>query len=81
MIPYDSTYDSRNFKIGITITSLLIIASIQFIKQHVLLDIFGAMIVAEIVVYAISLPQKGHFFKNLLSFSQNQSLPGATKIE
>lgn len=42
----------RLYVTAVTITSVLIIASTQFMKQHVLFDIVGAVLVAEAVIYA-----------------------------
>ena len=41
------------YKIAVTSMSLLIIVSTLFVKQHVLLDIVGAVLVAEGVVYVV----------------------------
>ncbi|WP_189010927.1 phosphatase PAP2 family protein [Paenibacillus marchantiophytorum] len=41
------------YKIAISSMSLLIIVSTQFVKQHVLLDIVGAVVVAEGVLYVV----------------------------
>ncbi|WP_197081074.1 phosphatase PAP2 family protein [Gordoniibacillus kamchatkensis] len=44
---------SRIYTAAVSFMALLIIASTQFMKQHVLLDIVGAVLVAEAVVYAV----------------------------
>ncbi|MFC5452464.1 phosphatase PAP2 family protein [Paenibacillus aestuarii] len=44
---------AKPVRILVTVMSLLIIASTQFVKQHVLLDIAGAIAVAETAIYAI----------------------------
>lgn len=49
-----STRIRLGYKIVVTVMALLIIASTQFMKQHVLMDIFGAVVVAECVAYAMS---------------------------
>ncbi|MEC0268153.1 phosphatase PAP2 family protein [Paenibacillus anseongense] len=48
-----TTRVATRYKIIVTAVSLLIIVSTQFVKQHVLLDIVGAVLVAEGVVYAM----------------------------
>ncbi|TVY07016.1 phosphatase PAP2 family protein [Paenibacillus cremeus] len=48
-----ATSASRSIRVSVTVISLLIIASTQFIKQHVLLDIAGAIAVAEVVIFTL----------------------------
>ncbi|UJF33969.1 phosphatase PAP2 family protein [Paenibacillus hexagrammi] len=42
------------YRVAVTGMSLLIIISTQFVKQHVLLDIVGAVIIAEGLSYAVN---------------------------
>lgn len=66
----------RTFKAVVAVVSVLIILSTQFVKQHVLLDIVGAVLVAEGVIYAISLVRKGWFGRSLVATAQPGSLKG-----
>nr|WP_275901705.1 phosphatase PAP2 family protein [Paenibacillus sp. SYP-B3998] len=43
----------RLYTVIVTLMSVLIIASTLFVKQHVLLDIVGAVLVAEGVIYVV----------------------------
>lgn len=48
-----STTISWSYKIAVTSMSLLIIVSTLLVKQHVLLDIVGAVLISEGVVYVV----------------------------
>lgn len=48
----------RVYAAAVAMMSLLIIASTQFMKQHVLFDIIGAVLVAEGVIFAVKRLQK-----------------------
>lgn len=47
------------YKMMVSCMSVLIILSTQFVKQHVLLDIVGAVLVAEGVIYVLDRARKG----------------------
>lgn len=49
----------RLYKVIVTVISVVIIISTQFVKQHVLLDIVGAVLVAEGVIYVVNRWCKG----------------------
>ncbi|MFD0694352.1 phosphatase PAP2 family protein [Paenibacillus sp. GCM10027628] len=71
-----TTQISRLVTTAVTLMSLLIIASTQFMKQHVLLDIVGAVLVAEGVVYAVNKVRKGWFAKPLAAGVQRGPIKG-----
>jgi membrane-associated phospholipid phosphatase len=64
---------STHYKIIVTVMSLLIIVSTQFVKQHVLLDIVGAVLVAEGVVYALDRVRRGWFTESRIKVRTQQS--------
>ncbi|NQX70906.1 phosphatase PAP2 family protein [Paenibacillus alba] len=53
------------YKIAISSMSVLIIISTLFVKQHVLLDLVGAVLVAEGVMYAVERIRKGWGAKSI----------------
>ncbi|MBD0383796.1 phosphatase PAP2 family protein [Paenibacillus sedimenti] len=67
---------SRIYTSIVTLLSLLIIASTQFMKQHVLLDIIGAVLVAEGVIYVVNRVRKGWFVKPLAAGMQRGQIEG-----
>jgi membrane-associated phospholipid phosphatase len=69
----------RIYTAAVMFMSMLIIASTQFIKQHVLLDIMGAVLVAEGVIYVVSFIQKGWLGKPLVTHAQQRSLEGSLR--
>jgi membrane-associated phospholipid phosphatase len=69
----------RIYTVAVVFMSMLIIASTQFIKQHVLLDIMGAVLVAEGVIYIVSYILKGWMGKSLVSHAQGRSLEGSLR--
>ncbi len=70
------------YKVAVTLMSVLIIASTQFIKQHVLLDIFGAILVAEVMLYLLAKIEKEIFVRNLVpSIQQNRVVGGVAKFD
>ncbi|WP_318509136.1 phosphatase PAP2 family protein [Bacillus sp. T3] len=71
----------RIYKVSVTLMSVLIIASTQFIKQHVLLDILGAIVVAEVMTYFMAKLDKGIFVRHLMPSIQTNRVSGVTKLE
>jgi membrane-associated phospholipid phosphatase len=67
----------RIYTVAVVFMSMLIIASTQFIKQHVLLDIMGAVLVAEGVIYVVSFILKGWMGKSLVTHARQKSLEGS----
>ncbi|MEW9702494.1 phosphatase PAP2 family protein [Paenibacillus sp. SI8] len=61
----------RVYKAVVTVMALLIILSTQFVKQHVLMDIVGAVLVAEGVIYAVARIRKGSMVKPLQANIRN----------
>jgi membrane-associated phospholipid phosphatase len=64
---------ATRYKIIVTVMSLLIIVSTQFVKQHVLLDIVGAVLVAEGVVYALDRMRRGWLTESRIKVRTQQS--------
>ncbi|MGJ7922184.1 phosphatase PAP2 family protein [Neobacillus sp. LXY-4] len=71
----------RVYKVAVTVMSVLIIASTQFIKQHVLLDILGAIVVAEVMTYLMAKLDKGIFVRHLMPSIQANRVSGVTKLD
>ncbi|MFE5319401.1 phosphatase PAP2 family protein [Paenibacillus sp. NPDC056579] len=69
----------RMYTAAVTIVSILIIASTQFVKQHVLLDIAGAILVAEGVIYAVTRIHKGWFSKPIIAKPQQSTWEGSLR--
>jgi membrane-associated phospholipid phosphatase len=69
----------RVYTAAVALMAMAIIASTLFIKQHVLLDIVGAVIVAEGVVYVVSRIPKGWFSRFVVTNVQQGSLDGGLK--
>lgn len=59
-----STPIAAVYKIIVSCMSVLIILSTQFVKQHVLLDIVGAVLVAEGVIFVLDRVRLGLFMKS-----------------
>lgn len=64
---------ATRYKIIVTAMSLLIIVSTQFVKQHVLLDIVGAVLVAEGVVYVLDRARRGWLTESRIKVRTQQS--------
>lgn len=69
----------RLYTAAVTFMSLLIIASTQFMKQHVLLDIMGAVLVAEGVMFAVSRFRQGLFGSPMVAPSQQIRVEGSLR--
>nr|WP_240159611.1 phosphatase PAP2 family protein [Paenibacillus aceris] len=68
-----STQVAMRNKIIVSGMSLLIIVSTQFVKQHVLLDIVGAVLVAEGVVYALDRVRRGWLTESHIKVQTQQN--------
>ncbi|WP_171684513.1 phosphatase PAP2 family protein [Paenibacillus planticolens] len=68
-----TTHVALRYKIIVSCMSLLIILSTQFVKQHVLLDIVGAILVAECVVYALDRMRRGWLADSPMTVRTQQS--------
>lgn len=74
-----STYISLPYKIAAASMALLIIVSTQFVKQHVLLDIVGAVLVAEGVVYAVGRFRIGLLEESMAVNAQQRKFEGGLR--
>lgn len=68
-----STQVAMRNKIIVSGMSLLIIVSTQFVKQHVLVDIVGAVLVAEGVVYALDRVRRGWLTESHIKVQTQQN--------
>jgi membrane-associated phospholipid phosphatase len=74
-----STHIARRYKIAVTSISLLIIVSTQFVKQHVLMDIIGAILLAEGIVYVVDRVRKGWLTESISVSTQRRKLEGGLR--
>ncbi|MDF2650856.1 MAG: serine/threonine protein phosphatase [Paenibacillus sp.] len=67
------------YKIAVTSMSLLIIVSTLFVKQHVLLDIVGAVLVSEGVVYVVERFRMGLLKDSVAVNTQQRKFEGGLR--
>lgn len=70
---------TKVYKILAASMGILIIISTQFIKQHVLLDIVGAVLVAEGVVYLVGKVSKAWLTESMTVSARQDKLKGGLK--